>query len=86
MAEGKRMVDPGGKRMTSPRSQKTRWPPRSVLNSLQLVTAHCPQKGLPGSVCGWVMTVGPKLTVMVHVSQRSQVKQTKEESLEKAKF
>jgi hypothetical protein len=44
------MVEPGGKRITRPRCQRTKWPPRSVLNSPKLVTTHWPQDRFPGSV------------------------------------
>jgi hypothetical protein len=44
MAEGMSMVKLGGKQITSPRCQRTKWPLRSALNSPKLVMMHWPQQ------------------------------------------
>lgn len=47
--------------MTRPKSQRTRWPPRSGLNLPRAVIAHQPQARFPLSMCGKVAVRGPKL-------------------------
>jgi len=53
MADGISMVDPGGKSITSQRSQRR-----------NAVIEHHPNDKLPWSVCGQVMVCGPRLTVV----------------------
>lgn len=64
MAEGMRMLHPGGRRMTRPRSQRMRWPPRSGLNFPSAVMTHQPNARLPESVWGKDTVKGPKLIVI----------------------
>ena len=63
-AEGIRIVAPGGKSITSPRSHKMRWPPRHGSNGPSAVMEHHPNERLPGSVWEKVMVNGPKLKVV----------------------
>lgn len=62
-AEGIRMVEPGGKSMTRPRSHKMRCPPRRGSKGPRDVMEHHPKARLPGSVWEKVTVNGPKLMV-----------------------
>lgn len=61
--EGIRIVEPGGKSMTSPKSQRIIWPPVRKSKAPRAVMEHHPNARLPGSVWGNVIVHGPKLTV-----------------------
>jgi len=61
MAEGRRMVEPGGNSMTRWQSQRTKWPPFFGLNEPRAVTAHQPKAKLAKSVCLKHTVCGPKL-------------------------
>jgi len=63
-AEGIRIVEPGGKSITSPRSHRMRWPPRHGSNWPSAVMEHHPKERLPWSVWGKVTVDGPRLKVV----------------------
>ncbi len=46
------MVEPGRNSITSPNSQRTRWPPLVGLNLPRAVTEHRPNARLAKSLCG----------------------------------
>lgn len=78
VAEGRRIVEPGGNSMTRPHSQRMRWPLFLGLKFPNAVTAHMPKARLVKSVCLKQMVQGPKLYVVaanmlvgkVHFSDR----------------
>ena len=49
MADGMRAVEPGGNRITSLHSSRTRWPPRSGSKSPRVVMAQNPKGRLAKS-------------------------------------
>ena len=62
-ADGIRMVEPGGKVMTSFSSQRMRCPPRVGSKSPREVIAHQPNGRLLKSLCLKQTVLGPKLIV-----------------------
>jgi hypothetical protein len=64
VADGMRIVEPGGNSMTRPHSQRIRWPPFLGSKSPNAVTAHMPKGRLEKSVCLKQTVRGPKLYVV----------------------
>jgi len=62
-ADGISMVEPAGNSITSPHSQRTRWPPRLGSNDPKAVIAHRPNGRFAVSLCLKHSVRGPKLTV-----------------------
>lgn len=63
MAEGMRMVDPGGNSIAYFKSQRTRWPPEVGSKDPKAVMAHHPQVKFAWSLWGNETVCGPKLMV-----------------------
>ena len=63
VAEGKRMVEPGGNSTASLRSQSMRWPPFMGSKSPRAVMAHQPNARFEESRCMKERTWGPKFMV-----------------------
>ena len=62
-AEGIKTVEPAGKVITSPSSQRMRWPPQEESKFPREVMAHHPNARLLKSLCLKQAVLGPKFTV-----------------------
>lgn len=64
VADGIRMVDPGGNSMARPHSQRMRWPPFLGSKFPSAVTAHMPKARFSESLCLKHTVRGPRLYVV----------------------